>query len=42
MDIKIPVDVPKGIRDTYLENYSTITGHTGRLMLLQVTRKSSI
>jgi DhnA family fructose-bisphosphate aldolase class Ia len=39
MDIKIPVDVPKGMRDTYLENYSTITGHTGRLMLFAGDQK---
>jgi DhnA family fructose-bisphosphate aldolase class Ia len=39
MDIKIPVDIPKGIRDTYLENYSTITGHTGRLMLFAGDQK---
>jgi fructose-bisphosphate aldolase / 6-deoxy-5-ketofructose 1-phosphate synthase len=39
MDIKIPFDVPKAMRDIYLENYSTITGHTGKLMLFAGDQK---
>ncbi len=39
MDTTIPLDVPKGMRKTYLENYSTITGNSGRLMLFAGDQK---
>ncbi|HEC97007.1 MAG TPA: aldolase, partial [Nitrospirae bacterium] len=32
METTIPSDVPKGMRETYLENYTAITGNSGRLM----------
>jgi fructose-bisphosphate aldolase/6-deoxy-5-ketofructose 1-phosphate synthase len=39
MDTTIPSDVPKGMRETYLENYTTITGNSGRLMLFAGDQK---
>ncbi|HDO23170.1 MAG TPA: aldolase [Nitrospirae bacterium] len=39
METAIPSDVPKGMRKTYLENYSTITGNSGRLMLFAGDQK---
>ncbi|VAX28846.1 Fructose-bisphosphate aldolase, archaeal class I @ Methylglyoxal--fructose-6-phosphate transaldolase @ Methylglyoxal--fructose-1,6-bisphosphate transaldolase [hydrothermal vent metagenome] len=39
MDTTIPLDVPKGMRKTYLENYATITGNSGRLMLFAGDQK---
>ncbi len=39
MDTTIPLDVPKGMRKTYLENYSAITGNSGRLMLFAGDQK---
>jgi fructose-bisphosphate aldolase / 6-deoxy-5-ketofructose 1-phosphate synthase len=38
-DVAVPLDVPKGIRDAYVENYLTITRGTGRLMLFAGDQK---
>ena len=39
MDTTIPLDVPTGMRETYLENYATITANSGRLMLFAGDQK---
>jgi fructose-bisphosphate aldolase / 6-deoxy-5-ketofructose 1-phosphate synthase len=38
-DVAVPLDVPKGMRDAYVENYLTITRNTGRLMLFAGDQK---
>lgn len=38
-DVAVPLDVPKGMRDAYIENYLTITRGTGRLMLFAGDQK---
>lgn len=38
-DIKVPLDVPKESRETYIENYLEITKSTGRLMLFAGDQK---
>lgn len=38
-DVAVPLDVPKGMRDAYVENYLTITRGTGRLMLFAGDQK---
>lgn len=38
-DVTVPLDVPKGMRDAYIENYLTITRNTGRLMLFAGDQK---
>ncbi|MDO5845963.1 MAG: aldolase [Methanocorpusculum sp.] len=38
-DVKIPLDVPEGMRDVYLANYNLITHGTGRLMLFAGDQK---
>jgi len=42
MDINsiiVPLDVPKAVRETYIRNYMTITGESGRLMLFAGDQK---
>ncbi|MEC4675527.1 MAG: aldolase [Nitrospirota bacterium] len=39
MDTTIPLDVPAGMRETYLENYATVTANSGRLMLFAGDQK---
>lgn len=38
-DVAVPLDVPKAMRDAYIENYLTITRGTGRLMLFAGDQK---
>jgi fructose-bisphosphate aldolase/6-deoxy-5-ketofructose 1-phosphate synthase len=38
-DVRVPLDVPKAMRDAYIENYLTITRGTGRLMLFAGDQK---
>jgi len=38
-DVKVPLDVPKEMRDTYIANYDLITGGSGRLMLFAGDQK---
>lgn len=38
-DVKIPLDVPTDMRETYLENYKLITKDSGRLMLFAGDQK---
>lgn len=38
-DVKVPLDVPEGMRDVYLANYSLITHDSGRLMLFAGDQK---
>lgn len=38
-DIKVPLDVPKEARETYIDNYMEITKSTGRLMLFAGDQK---
>ncbi|MDO5844301.1 MAG: aldolase [Methanocorpusculum sp.] len=38
-DIIVPLDVPKEMRDTYIENYNLITGGSGHLMLFAGDQK---
>ncbi|HAR95776.1 MAG TPA: aldolase [Deltaproteobacteria bacterium] len=38
-DVMVPLDVPKAMRDAYIENYLTITRGTGRLMLFAGDQK---
>lgn len=38
-DIKVPLDVPKEARETYIKNYMEITQSTGRLMLFAGDQK---
>jgi DhnA family fructose-bisphosphate aldolase class Ia len=38
-DIIVPLDVPKAVRETYIENYLTITKKSGRLMLFAGDQK---
>ncbi|MDD2440107.1 MAG: aldolase [Methanosarcinaceae archaeon] len=38
-DVKVPLDVPKTMRDTYKENYVKITKGSGRLMLFAGDQK---
>ncbi|MDY6843822.1 MAG: aldolase [Thermodesulfobacteriota bacterium] len=38
-DIIVPLDVPKAVRETYIENYLTITKRSGRLMLFAGDQK---
>lgn len=38
-DVKVPLDVPKEVRDTYIANYNLITGGSGRLMLFAGDQK---
>ena len=38
-DIQIPFDVPKDAENTYVDNYLTMTRHTGRLMLFAGDQK---
>ena len=38
-DITIPLDVPKGVRETYVRNYKSITKESGRLMLFAGDQK---
>lgn len=38
-DVKIPLDVPEGMRDVYLANYNLITHGTGHLMLFAGDQK---
>ena len=37
--VKVPLDVPKEMRDTYIANYNLITGGSGRLMLFAGDQK---
>ncbi|MEE1136206.1 MAG: aldolase [Methanocorpusculum sp.] len=38
-DVKVPLDVPAGMRDVYLANYNLITKGSGRLMLFAGDQK---
>ncbi|TGC09651.1 aldolase [Methanolobus halotolerans] len=38
-DVKIPLDVPLAVRETYLQNYMEITKGTGRMMLFAGDQK---
>lgn len=38
-DVKVPLDVPEGMRDVYLANYNLITRGSGRLMLFAGDQK---
>ena len=38
-DVKVPLDVPEGMRDVYLANYNLITHGSGRLMLFAGDQK---
>jgi fructose-bisphosphate aldolase/6-deoxy-5-ketofructose 1-phosphate synthase len=38
-DVLVPLDVPRGVRETYVENYMQITNRTGRLMLFAGDQK---
>ena len=38
-DVAVPLDVPKAMRDAYVENYLTISRGTGRLMLFAGDQK---
>ena len=38
-DVKVPLDVPAGMRDVYLANYDLITQGSGRLMLFAGDQK---
>lgn len=38
-DVKVPLDVPAGMRDVYLANYNLITHGSGRLMLFAGDQK---
>ena len=38
-DVKVPLDVPAGMRDVYLANYNLITQGSGRLMLFAGDQK---
>lgn len=38
-DVAVPLDVPRAMRDAYIENYLTITRGTGRLMLFAGDQK---
>lgn len=38
-DIKVPLDVPKSMRDVYIANYDLITAGSGRLMLFAGDQK---
>ena len=38
-DVKVPLDVPEGMRDVYLANYNLITQGSGRLMLFAGDQK---
>ena len=38
-DVVVPLDVPRGMRDAYIENYLTVTRDTGRLMLFAGDQK---
>ena len=38
-DIKVPLDVPLAMRDTYISNYNLITAGSGRLMLFAGDQK---
>ena len=38
-DVKVPLDVPEGMRDVYLANYELITQGSGRLMLFAGDQK---
>jgi fructose-bisphosphate aldolase/6-deoxy-5-ketofructose 1-phosphate synthase len=39
MDIKVPLDVPQALRESYLKNYLRITRSSGRLMLFAGDQK---
>jgi DhnA family fructose-bisphosphate aldolase class Ia len=39
LDIIVPLDVPKAIRERYINNYATMTRSTGRLMLFAGDQK---
>ena len=38
-DVKVPLDVPKAMRETYVKNYIEITRGSGRLMLFAGDQK---
>ncbi len=38
-DIKVPLDVPQEVRETYIKNYMEITKETGRMMLFAGDQK---
>jgi fructose-bisphosphate aldolase/6-deoxy-5-ketofructose 1-phosphate synthase len=38
-DVLVPLDVPKGVRRNYINNYLKITGNSGRLMLFAGDQK---
>ena len=38
-DVIVPLDVPKALRDTYIENFQKITRESGRLMLFAGDQK---
>ena len=38
-DILVPLDVPRGVRETYVDNYMQITKGSGRLMLFAGDQK---
>ncbi|NYT06203.1 MAG: aldolase [Methanomicrobiales archaeon] len=38
-EVKVPLDVPADVRDTYIANYNLITRNTGRLMLFAGDQK---
>ena len=38
-DVKVPLDVPSAMRETYIENYNLITKGSGRLMLFAGDQK---
>ncbi|HJK46913.1 MAG TPA: aldolase, partial [Methanocorpusculum sp.] len=38
-DVKVPLDVPEYMQERYIENYTMITGGSGRLMLFAGDQK---
>lgn len=38
-DVRVPMDVPADMRDTYVDNYLKATRDTGRLMLFACDQK---
>jgi DhnA family fructose-bisphosphate aldolase class Ia len=38
-DVLVPLDVPQGVRRSYINNYLKITGNSGRLMLFAGDQK---
>jgi fructose-bisphosphate aldolase/6-deoxy-5-ketofructose 1-phosphate synthase len=38
-DVIVPLDVPRAMRDTYIDNYMAITRSSGRLMLFAGDQK---